>query len=532
VLPSDGNQIRDATGISVRTAAACGLDRARERVRSLDVQEIAWQIEVIRQNTSMVSRSAAPTPIGAKPEQRLRPDLLPDLRADLRPGAAIAPTDEIFIAEADRVAEELSRLAIRRGSSAVSVPLESETALESLSGACSRRRTGAHFAGTCASAAWIGLDLLEESEVCQLVVLGPDLYNGVCGIAVFLAAHAAVAGRKSSRELALAALAHLRKSLRSRNSARMARSLGIGGASGLGSIVYALTVISQLLRDDDLLADAHVAADLFTDDLIAADRQLDVMGGSAGAILGLLRLHRRSQSCDVLARAASCGRHLLAQRRTGAQGRRSWSVLGSPAQPLNGMSHGAAGFACALAALASATGREEFAHAAAECIAFEDSSYDAERSNWPDFRGGASPFWPCQWCHGAPGIGLARIAMTKRGARDSKLLDSKSLATDVRNALAGVERGWPGHVDTLCCGTLGSIEFLCEAGGALERGDLRELAARRLMAVMESAAATGDYRWNSGKRRFNLGLFRGLAGVGYTALRQVDRSLPNVLIWD
>jgi lantibiotic modifying enzyme len=29
-----------------------------------------------------------------------------------------------------------------------------------------------------------------------------------------------------------------------------------------------------------------------------------------------------------------------------------------------------------------------------------------------------------------------------------------------------------------------------------------------------------------------LGLFRGLAGVGYTALRRVDASLPNVLIWE
>ena len=41
-----------------------------------------------------------------------------------------------------------------------------------------------------------------------------------------------------------------------------------------------------------LLADAHAAAELFTDDLIAADKQLDVIGGSAGAILGLLRLYR------------------------------------------------------------------------------------------------------------------------------------------------------------------------------------------------------------------------------------------------
>lgn len=87
-------------------------------------------------------------------------------------------------------------------------------------------------------------------------------------------------------------------------------------------------------------------------------------------------------------------------------------------------------------------------------------------------------------------------------------------------------------MDTLCCGTLGSVEFLCEAGSALGRSDLREAALRQLMTVLETAASTGDYRWNSGKRRFNLGLFRGLAGVGYTALRQVDGSLSNVLIWD
>ena len=106
------------------------------------------------------------------------------------------------------------------------------------------------------------------------------------------------------------------------------------------------------------------------------------------------------------------------------------------------------------------------------------------------------------------------------------------LAADIGNAVEGVTRGWPGVVDTLCCGTLGSVEFLCEAGDALGRGDLSALAAQQLMAVLQNAAVAGDYRWNGGKRQFNVGLFRGLAGVGYTALRQADRSLPNVLIWE
>ena len=406
---------------------------------------------------------------------------------------ATSATRETWIAEAGAVAEHLSRYAIRRG----------------------------------AGAAWIGLDWLGDSEVSQLIALGPDLYNGACGIAIFLAAHAAVSGRRLSEELARAALVNLRKNLRGRNSARMARSLGIGGATGLGSIVYALTVLSTLLRDEQLLADAYAAAELFTDDIVAADSQLDVMGGSAGAILCLLRLYRQDRSRDVRERATRCGRHLLVQRRFGAKGLRSWSAPGFGSQPLNGMAHGAAGFAYALAALAAVTGHEEFADAAFECIAFENASYDAERNNWPDFRGGAHALWPCQWCHGATGIGLARAATSKTGALDSRLL-----ATDIEHALAGVERGWPGHVDTLCCGTLGSVEFIRQAGIVLGRCDLQEAASRRLIAVLETAAATGGYRWNGGKSRFNLGLLRGLAGVGYTVLRQADPSLPNVLIWE
>jgi type 2 lantibiotic biosynthesis protein LanM len=485
VSSSDGDEIRDAAGVAVRTKAASGMDHARTRIRSFDARDIAWQIEVIRENTNSVLQLAEPTASR------------PGVKTALAAVAAVAPTKEIFLAEADRIAAELADRAIRRGP----------------------------------GAAWIGFDWLGDAEVFQLVCLGPDMYNGVSGIAVFLAAHAAVTRSAASAELARAGVAYLRKNLKSWNAARMARALGLGGATGLGSVLYALTLMATLLHDDDLLADAQVAARLFTDELIAADKQLDVIGGSAGGILGLLRLYRDTRSGDVLDRAIKCGDHLLTQSRIGPQGRQSWVGQGFGAQALNGMSHGAAGFAYALASLAAVTGREDFAQAASECIAFEDSSYDAERQNWPDWRSGGAPGWLTQWCHGAPGIGLARMATTRLGAKFAKL-DAKCLAADVRNALGGVERGWPAHVDTLCCGTLGSIEFLCEAGSALGREDLSELASRRLTAVLQAAAATGDYRWNSGKKRFNLGLFRGLAGVGYTLLRQTDRSLPNVLIWE
>jgi len=62
--------------------------------------------------------------------------------------------------------------------------------------------------------------------------------------------------------------------------------------------------------------------------------------------------------------------------------------------------------------------------------------------------------------------------------------------------------------------------------------ELVELASRRLHTVLRTNEAAGDYRWNVGARRFNVGLFRGLAGVGYACLREVDDVIPNVLIWE
>src|SRR5215475_9902829 len=277
VSPNDASEVHDAAGVSIQTGESPGLSRARARIQTFDQDEIDWQVEVIRENTRSLIKRSDPMTAG-------------DVHAPKLLDVTELPAKTVFMTEADRIADALSHYAIRKGP----------------------------------GAAWIGLDWLGDAEVFQLVCLGPDLYNGVSGIALFLAAHAAVSGRKPSAELARAGVAHLRKNLKSRNAARIARSLGVGGATGLGSIVYALTVMSKMLGDDSLLADAHAAAALFSDGLIAGDKQLDIIGGSAGGILGLLRLYRDSQSADVLNRAIKCGEHLIAQSRLGTEGFRSW----------------------------------------------------------------------------------------------------------------------------------------------------------------------------------------------------------------
>ncbi|OOK82395.1 lantibiotic modifying enzyme domain protein [Mycobacterium kansasii] len=146
-MPSDTTDIRDVTGISVHATGVSGMGHALALAGGLDGAGIEWQVTIIRQNMESFARGRiSAEAVGPEPTES------PDVDG--------VPTTEMFRCEADRIAEDLSRYAIRRGR----------------------------------SAAWIALDWLGDSELFQLICLGPGLYNGVSGIGVFLAAHAAVTG--------------------------------------------------------------------------------------------------------------------------------------------------------------------------------------------------------------------------------------------------------------------------------------------------------------------------------------------------
>lgn len=448
---TDDEVVDDGMGRRFSVTRTTGFDRAGYRMSLLDDASLEWHEQVIRQVCGLTDRQGSgTTPLLSTP-------------------ASVDAFSEV----AEEVADELASAAIR----------------------CD------------GSAAWIGLRWFVDSDVAQLAVLGHDLYNGSAGIATFLAAHARTTGSSRSADLALAAVAGLRGDLHGSNVGHMARLLGVGGATGLGSVVYALTVMAELLSDDDLRADAFSSAELIDEAALASDRQLDVIGGSAGAVLGLLRLHRDTGSDDVLARAVRCGERVLASARLREQVRAN--TLSS------GMSHGAAGFALAMSSLATATGRQDFADLAAD-LSDEHRGVDEPRGEWRS-----------QWCHGAVGIGLSRLGAMRFGG-----VSEARVRHDLARATTAAREGWPGHVDTLCCGSLGNIEFLRAAGRALGDTDASEIAAQRLSSVIATAREHGTYRWNGGAQRFNVGLFRGLSGVGYSCLRELDDSIPNLLIWE
>lgn len=483
VMHGDGITVTDGHGISAQLCTETGLERARTRLQRLNAMEIGRQSDIIRTVTTQcrIDEDREASPVHGSPQYA--------------ESMSVAAAESLFMKHAEEIVMHISHLAIRSG----------------------------------LSAAWIGLDWHGDSEKSRLIPLGCDLYSGSLGISLILAAHARVTGDKKTAELALAGLAALRFNVRSLSAARFSRIMGRGGALGMGSVVYGLTVIGSILKEEELIDDAIAAATHFTDEFIAADRTFDTIGGSAGAILCLLKLYRQTGNKTVLARAVKCGEHLL-QTRPRQETRQLWSGTGVSAQSVTGMSHGAAGFAYAFGALYDATKSDAFLRVAKECVQFENSFFDITSGNWPDHRQptvNSENTWPCQWCHGAGGIGLARIGLLRHTEADANIL-----IADISAAVKCAEMRWPDNLDTLCCGSLGNIELLQEAGPVLKRPELKVEAVRRLVNIVHVATMTGDFRLGSQGRRFNLGLYKGIAGVGYTLLRQIVAELPNVLLWE
>jgi lantibiotic modifying enzyme len=368
------------------------------------------------------------------------------------------------------------------------------------------------------SANWITLGYSTQSQQCQFQPMGYDLYNGCTGVALFLAALEKVVGA-GFHDLTLAALLPLRQLLHdSESNQEFAKKIGIGGATGLGSIIYALVRISQFLHEPNLLQDARQAASLLTPETISLDLDLDVMAGSAGAILGLLALVETTEADAFKELAIALGDRLLDNRVKSETGYQTWQ--NSDKKLLTGFSHGAAGIAYALLRLYQTTHEVKFKQAAIDAIAYERSVFSTDTRNWPDLRSSQISFMT-NWCHGAPGIGLARLGSLA-------ILDNKEIHQDIEMALKTTQDFGISAIDHLCCGNFGRIEFLLEASCQLKRPELLDEALLKASLLVKQFEKTDSFA-----DVYDPSFFRGIAGIGYELLRLAEpNSLPSVLLWN
>lgn len=453
--PAD-NAIRDSRDTEVATVPGkTAFELVQDRIRAMDETQLGIQANAIQYALATVSMRGGPDePTG-------------------RPPGEDTVSDDALVASATKIAERLADLAIREGECAY----------------------------------WMTQEPINEeryaAQICSY-----SLYGGAAGIGVFLSYAANSTGNGDYAGLAIQALNACDAA-----AGEASRNRPIGAFTGLAGVLYAKLHVSAALDDDALLLRDLAPRLREVAGAIGSEEDHDLMAGSAGCLLVALHLYRRTGSPDARALAEACVNRLVetCNRTPGAA---SWPSR-IARRPLLGMSHGTAGIALALAEYAEEFGDSTAARLAADALSYERELYSPHHANWPDLRGD-DPHFRWAWCHGAPGVGIARTLLTGHFA------DSVTESEIAAACASTIATGFGGN-HSLCHGDLGNLDLLLLANEQrLARGIAAQVLGDRDKHGSWNCGVAGDVE--------NPSLMVGLAGIGYQLLRlHKPDSVPSVL---
>jgi class II lanthipeptide synthase len=385
---------------------------------------------------------------------------------------------------------------------------------------------------------WLGFLNLEFSIVPRsnalLTAMGPDLYGGTSGVALFLAELNAVTGNPEVRRVAIGAMRHALSRL---DALPLAARPGL--FTGWVGIAIAAARVAKVLGDESLSRAASQLAQRCTLEKLE-NWESDMLFGKAGTIVGLLMLSGLLEQPGLVGACERIARKLLRAAEKSTWGY-SWNSSAVPtSQNLTGFSHGTAGIGCALLELFHATGDLKYRKAAEAAFSYENHWYDSKMQNWPDLREKRKqrrPNWRAfqfatAWCHGAPGIALSRL-------RACEVLNDSNYRAEAVAALATTRRAVDSQLHfanadfCLCHGLAGNAEVLLYGHKVL--GAAAEGAHKSALAVADAGIERyleRENEWPCGVGGGeNPSLMVGIAGIGHFYLRSAAPQVPEVVIF-
>ena len=378
-----------------------------------------------------------------------------------------------------------------------------------------------------ADATWIGM-ARQDGRYWSISPLGADLYGGTAGVALFLAYAGAILEHRHYTDTARRAYSRFRQQILELGS----DFPQVGGFEGWGGALYASTHLGALWHDEDVLSDADSTAQIMRE-LLENNEVYDVAQGCAGAISSILQLHHWRPSDKLLETALLFGERLVAGAWSYRRGA-GWASRRFGDTALTGYAYGAAGIALALLQLHAASGEALYLETAINALEYERGQFSPEAGNWPDLRPPVSssvasanqgPVFQTAWCHGAAGIGMARLQALR-------YLNDDQLEREAVTAVATTLRHGFGQSHCLCHGDLGNLELILQSS----RDSVAPIAAGELGRITGMILDDIDLNgWRCGGPNGVLlpGLMLGVAGIGYQLLRLAEPDIaPCVLMLD
>lgn len=361
----------------------------------------------------------------------------------------------------------------------------------------------------------------------RLVVPTPldwGLYKGLSGVALFMAQIGHVAGQSRFKTIAESMVKQAREqALQEAKSSR----LEVGAFSGLAGWSYVLFYLGTLWNNTKLIKESLDWLPAIAE-YVEDDHQIDLIGGAAGALWVCLKVYQAIEDKRALAVARQCADHLIRNAVNTGRGL-GWTSTAYPDFPISGFAHGASGAAIGLAWLGELTDTERYKANARAALAYEYTTFDEANETFADLRqdrqtADGQPGQIYAWCHGAPGMGMARLCLPE-SFRDHQWYRV------VNAALKATFNQGLGGSHCLCHGDLGNLDFLLQAE-QLEVSDIEQLAWRSLIPqLIERVKALP--RCGTFREAEPIDLMTGLAGIGYGLLRlAMPARIPSVLTLD
>ena len=352
------------------------------------------------------------------------------------------------------------------------------------------------------------------------------LYGGLAGVAVFFAELAERTGKEEHRQMRKALVDALFRHTDGLLQREDTEKLPTGAYAGEASVAFAYMLLYSIDKDSIFLQYLWKQCQVTARGL-AADREHDVLGGNAGAILVFLKAYHLTGQEQYMAWAREAGDHLLGSATLYGHGM-GW-VNRSAGTALTGFAHGTAGIMLALARLGHDAQEGGYLEAAYQAYRYEDHYYRERLRDWEDLRDGegASPEEQrMAWCHGWGGIAMARMEAERyaEGAFKEELGKVRDFARRKVRDGAYKRTAFRKPDFCLCHGRCGNQALLAHLGDAGDILAVQEDAADEKERIVDMICRGDVEELLELQECSNYGLTGGIAGLGYGCLCDSEKT--------
>lgn len=285
--------------------------------------------------------------------------------------------------------------------------------------------------------------------------------------------------------------------------------------NGAGGYLYVLEQFHSIDQDDYYIQLMKKITNLMMENNFNI-KEMDYTSGTSGIVFLFYRLYQQHHDNLFQNAAVYFGEQLIESYQ-----KRTFS--------LNGLAHGYAGISMAFSALYSLTSEKKYLNLLKDAIDNENNHFDLEQGNWSDLRDGHKEKDALFWCHGAPGISIARLNVLQI-IKDIDQTLEETVKRDLDCAVKKiVEDGFHDELDdSLCHGKSGNLDILIEVNQYLKDEQIASFIQKQV-EKLKLRVQDGNYRSGAASKLPINNFMLGTYGLDYIFMRIEHPQLPSVL---